>query len=243
MQLPEEREDFYQGHHHLAPFVDAGGTDLKLELHTSPFPDNAPFELPLDEMWDESRVLELGERRIRVFSQGHQLVHLCVHLAWSHGMQSSSWRTFRDIHAMDRKYPIDWEAFADLANRVSAGTSAYWTLRLARSLTGFPVTDEVLERLQPELPEMVLRRLEKHFADHLLPLGQATCPSVSLTRKLWEMGMQPDQSGHHGVRPWMRDDIFLQHVQPDGRTFREKMTRHRANLADWVAYGRRILVP
>lgn len=241
-QLPEARQDFYQGHHHMAPLKDAHGTELKLEIHTSLFAEHDPFVIDSAELWESSVLREVGDRRIRVLAQRYQLLHLCVHFAWSHTLQSGSWRTFRDLHALSRKYEIDWKEFAELAERVKAGTAAYWALRLATTLALFPAPDWLLDRLRPPLPEMALRRVETHFAHHALP-GDTRCPSVSLTRKIWEIGIRPEQSGHGPARPWLREDIFLRQIHPEAQTAGTKLRRHWSNLADWVAYGRRILAP
>ncbi len=241
-ELPEARKDFYQGHHHMAPLKDAHGTELKLEIHTSLFPENDPFVVDPAELWESSVELAVGDRHIRVLARRYQLLHLCVHFAWSHTMQSGAWRTCRDLHALARKYEIDWEEFADVAERANASTSAYWTLRLAETLALFPAPDWLLDRLRPPLPEMALRRVETHFAHQALP-GDTRCPSVSLTRKIWEFGIRPEQSGHGAARPWLREDIFLHQLHPAGQTTGAKMRRHWSNLSKWMAYGRRILAP
>lgn len=226
----------YAEHHHLPPLIDARGTDIGLELHTELFPHGHPFPLSAETIREAAVRVESGGRTLRVPNPLHQLLHLCLHFAWSHGLQSHSWRTFRDLEAIVSNGPVDWPAFVALARENRGTTSCYWTLRLARTLARVAVPPEVIELLRPPLSRGVLDRLERHFTCEILP-SQATCPSVRIRRAMWEWGMQPGWSGHGEVRPW---DLEPGHAEAEHLSgaggFNQKMLRQVRALRGWRHY-------
>jgi hypothetical protein len=72
-----------------------------------------------------------------------------------------------------------------------------------------------LTRLRPSLPRAVLRTLERHFTLILLP-SSGDCPSVSLRRVMWGVGILPRRSGHARSRPW---EVLA--LRPEDRAARE----------------------
>jgi hypothetical protein len=140
-------------------------------------------------------------RVITVLNPVHQLWHACVHFAWSHAMQWGSWRTLRDTAAIIQPGAFDWAEFVAFARETRAATCCFWTLRITRRVTGAAVPDDVLSSLRPPYPEFILDRLERHFVSSLFP-SEDRCPSVWLTRWLWEVGVSPRWSRHGVARPW-----------------------------------------
>jgi len=121
-----------------------------------------------------------------------------------HEMHLGAWRAFRDLATITGRTvegTIDRTAFVDLARESRAVTCCYWTLRLVRNLAGAHVPDDVLEALRPAIPGFVLNGLERHYAIALLPT-ESPCPSVRLSRLLWELGIAPGWSEHGTARPW-----------------------------------------
>lgn len=206
--------EFYLHHHHQAPLADADRTGFTLELHTQPV-DAAPrFGLASGGYWEASLEAAGGGRGFRVPSTPHQLVHLAVHFAWSHGMASAGWRTFRDLSAITTAGAIEWDAVVTLA-RGGAASCCYWTFRLANRLTRTQVPEEVISALRPRRSRSALRLLELHYAsDLLLP---EVFPSASLRRALWTLGIAPEAYGHGGVRPWDHDDLLAAPPTAAGR--------------------------
>ncbi len=189
----------YDGHHHLAPLVDARGTGVALELHTALFPDGHPFALSADDIRAEA--VDAGTRGT-VPSTRHMALHLCLHFAWSHQAEAGAWRTFRDLHTLAPT--LDWDAFAQAARDSRGASACWWTLRLARAASGLAVPEAVMAALRPPVGARTLALLERHFLAQLLPSARA-CPSVRLRRAAWERAMQPAHAGHGAVRPWMLD--------------------------------------
>jgi hypothetical protein len=197
-ESPLER---YANHQHLPPLAGASGGEAVLEVHAALLPGGHPFRWPIEDLWAEAREVSVGGRRFLVPYPVHQLLHVCLHFAWSHEMRWGSWRMLRDVGALMRRGGISWDRFVELSRDAGAATCCYWTLRLARNLTGAGVPDEVLQALRPPRPEFVLKRLEAHYMRQLFP-GDGACPSALLSGALWELGIAPRWSRHGRARPW-----------------------------------------
>jgi hypothetical protein len=197
----------YATHHHLAPLI-RESERFRLEIHTEVLPGEHPFHFSTDAIWLGAQRITVNGRVMTVPNPLHQLWHACVHFAWSHTMQWGAWRTLRDSAAIIHRGGFDWTDFVGLARETRAATCCFWTLRLTQHLTGAAVPDHVLTSLRPPYPEFILGRLERHFISSLFP-SEDRCPSVWLTRRLWEAGISPRWSRHGGARPWQVSERWL----------------------------------
>jgi Uncharacterised nucleotidyltransferase len=194
----------YADHHHLPPlFRDSGR--FRLEIHDELFPREHPFRFSTDALWLRAHRVTVNSRVITVPNPMHQLWHVCVHFVWSHEMQWGSWRALRDSAAIIQLGGFDWTEFVGFARATRATTCCFWALRLTRRLTGATVSDDVLASLRPPYPEFIIDRLERHFVSSLFP-SEDQCPSVWLTRRLWEVGVSPRWSKHGAARPWQESE-------------------------------------
>lgn len=201
----------YSHLHHLPALLDARGVEISLELHTAILPAGQPFRLDAVDVLRDTRP---AAGAMRVPAREHLLLHACIHFAWAHMLRKGALRTFRDVGVLLATSVIDPAAFARAAARTQATTACYWTLRLARSLTGAAVPGELLAALRPALPEAVLRSCERHFAIVLFPEVGLGCPSVRLRRVMWSTAMRPGRSGHGESRPW---DVLALRSEDQGR--------------------------
>lgn len=244
-EFGKEFDQFYSEHQHYPPLEDEDGTDLGLDLHTALFTKEHPFELSVEALWAAAEPVPGQGDGVYVLSPVHQALHLCIHFAWSHIMQSASWRSFRDLRALLDTGRLDWEELAEISLASRSATAVYWTLRLARALVGLEVPESVLGRLAPSGPEMLRRLLERHYVTHITPaLDQ--CPSVRMGWTMWEWGIRPGASGHGGSRPWSRNSIFRESAiaaaarageagpaeEPSHSKFLDQLGRFR----DWSRY-------
>ncbi len=236
----DELESFYRRHHHLPTLVDGRGMDTQLELHTGLFFEGNPFDFPMADLWRRAVPLTAGGRRVFVPSQQDQLLHLCLHFAWSHMMSSGAWRTFRDIRALMAAGEPDWDAFVALARKSRGGSCCYWTLRLAHDLVDVRIPAEVLASLRPPLSDAMLARVERHFAYTLLPF-EVPCPSVFVARSMWRLGVRPRWSGHGSVLPWERnEDLLPGGSRPD--SFARRALNQLRNVKGWSRYVRSVVI-
>jgi len=217
----------YDEHHHLPPLRDARGSGVHLELHTALFAPGHPFSLTPALLWAEARPLTSATRGAPTATSAflpalaHQLLHTCLHFAWSHAMKFGAWRTFRDVGATIATEQLDWDAFIRLARDSRATTACYWTFRLAQVAAEIDVPVEVETALRPPRPRAYLRGIERHYLLNLFPASQA-CPSVQLDRALWDLGMLPQWSGHGEIRPWDQDSDFLPPDAPNHPRTRQR---------------------
>jgi hypothetical protein len=230
--------EFYAGHHHLPPLVDAQGTGTSVELHTSLFFEGHPFRFSADDVRARAERVTVRGRAVLVPSVHDQLLHLCLHFAWSHMMATGAWRAFRDLDSLVRTNRVEWKAFTELARQSRGGSACYWTFRLARRLVGIAVPEWVELALAPPEPEFALLRLEQHFTYDLLPTENIS-PSLWVTYSMWRLGVRPRWSGHGRVRPWDRADELLMTEHP-GRV--KRLIQHVRNARGWTRYGRLVLL-
>jgi hypothetical protein len=234
----EDMAEFYEGHHHLPALSDASGTETQLELHTELFFEGHPFRLSADDVRRRATPISVQGRPAWVPSMHDQLLHLCLHFAWSHMMAAGAWRAFRDLDTLLSRGGVEWDGFIELARESRGATSCYWTFRLARQLVGIEVPERVLAALRPPQPEFALRRLEQHFTHFLLPT-EAICPAKSVAYAMWEAGVRPGWSGHGTVRPWDRADDLLGAQRP---TKARRIAEHVMKARVWARYASVILL-
>jgi hypothetical protein len=230
--------EFYEGHHHLQPLVDAQGTGTSLELHTSLFFEGHPFAFTSDDIRRRAARVVVRGRTVLVPSVHDQLLHLCLHFAWSHMMATGAWRTFRDLDALLHTNRVNWAEFTRLAVASRGGSACYWTFRLARRVAGIAVPADVERALAPPEPEFARERLEQHFTYDLLPT-EHICPSLWVTYTMWQLGLRPRWSGHGRVRPWDRADELLVGERPRRL---KRVLQHVRNAGSWTRYARLVLL-
>ena len=220
--------------------VEPSGTGFALELHTDLFVPGNPF-IPLrDLIWRDVAAVEYSGRSVLVPSRVHQVLHLCLHFAWSHVMRSGAWRTFRDLTAILEVESVDWEELVRLARESRGASCCFWTLHLARSLAQVPVPQTVLNELRPPLSRSVFRVVERHLVNQLFPSSRS-CPSVWLNQKMWEIAILPGRSGHGPSRPWIHEVHSPEQAQAENVGGAEKLWMHVRQLRRWGAYGRVVL--
>ena len=229
---------FYREHQHLPPLDDARGTGVRLEVHTGLFPRGNPFH-PLTDAVRAAATPVPGRSRVRVPHVSHLLLHACLHFAWSHMMSRGAWRTFRDVQTITTRAAPDWPRVVDMAKGCGGASCCYWTLRLAQVMGGVDVPGDVLRALRPALPEVVRQRVERHFILHLIP-AESYCPSQTVARALWRVGIRPKRSGQGPARPWHRDDEFIVRDAEPPPTARSRVAYHLSHLRAWLRYIRSV---
>jgi len=225
-------EEFYDGHHHLAPMHDPRGAGAKLELHRDLFFAGHPFAFGAADVWRDAQPAPIAGATAWVPSAEHLLLHCCIHFAWGHLMREGAWTTFRDVGVLSRAPDLDWERFADAAIAARAATACYWTMLLAHRLMRAEVPAPVLERLAPSLPAALLERLARHFAARIL--GAPPAPS-RIAHAIWELAMRPARCGHGAVRPWDHDDDFVPSeaaAHETAESARDRARRHWKELQE-----------
>lgn len=236
-----EDEEVYRAHHHLAPLIDLRGSRSRLELHHDLVPLGHPFDLSVSDMWKKMRTIEVAGLRIGALEPNEHALHIAIHFAWSHLMRSGAWHAFRDIGSLERAGMLDWGRLVALAMRARGASCVYWTLKLAREMTGLRVPDRVLADLQPAMSARLLRLLEQHFVQVLLRRDEAQL-SVRLDRALWSMAIRPRDQGHGEARPWMAfAPLTASRVRRDEATRAAGVPRNAERVARCSAYIARLL--
>jgi hypothetical protein len=228
---------FHDDFHHMPPLVAPGGGRIILELHRCLMPRPGPFRLDSAAVWRDSESVTIGSTGAYVPSDIHQLLHLCVHFAWGHSLEHGIGRVVRDVATLVDARPIDWQAFVAIARESRAGTSAYWTLRLANHLADVPVPADVFTALEPRRSQAVLRMLERaYIASAMIAL----CPSVRLGQMLWTMGIQPKRSGHGRIRPWHSTEEYREAFHIERMPLAARLQAQLKGVRAWVRFAHRI---
>ena len=240
LELPGGAE-FHNSHHHLPGLLDPEGLDVVLEIHRAMLPSKGPFSLSEAELWRDAQAVQLGATEVWVPSHHHELLHLCVHFAWSHALIEGVGRTVRDVSTLLESGSTHWPALIDLANRTKAATCVYWTLAMSQTLSGARVPADVLEELRPRIPQVVTHALERAYV--MSGLLRA-CPSIHLSHWLWSAGILPTESGHGAARPWHVSEMF-EHVfhlsQP--QSLGGRLVAQASHLTDWFQFAEVVGVP
>ena len=233
-------EKFYQGHHHLAGLTDPNGLHLVLEVHRAMLPTPGPFQFDETEVWQEARSVRLGSATVWIPSERHLLLHLCVHFGWSDMMVSGLGRTMRDATMLIGHEIMDWSGFAALARRTRASSCAYWTLRLARDLSGAAVPESTLSALRPRGQFGLTRALERA---QVMSALTGACPSIGLMRRLWSAAIRPRASGHGGARPWKIGEGFAAAFRIESAGIMARVLAHLRGWARWLRFAEIIGTP
>ena len=237
-------ESVYAEHHHLAPFFDAQSTGLRVELHTSIMPHDHPFRLSDDDVWRDAAPAPAPYAGALVPAVQHLLYHACVHFAWSHTMQFGAWRTFRDVAELLGTSRVDAQAFVRLARATRGASACYWTLRLARHMSGVRVPDDTLSALRAPSPEWVRRALERHFVANIAFREAPPCPSVRLSYELWRAAIRPRWSGHGDRGRWATTRTWaLARTGAQPEAVSARLMRQLSGARLWWNYMLRTLVP
>src|SRR5438034_6898070 len=91
----------------------------RLEIHRDLLPGHG-FRLATDAVWARARRVPANDRVVLVPHPVHQLLHVCVHFAWSHGMQWGTWRALRDVAAITHRDDFAWSELDRKSTRLNS---------------------------------------------------------------------------------------------------------------------------
>ena len=185
----EHAEAAWTNHHHLPPLSDTSGSGLRLEIHIAPIAGDHPFAMDFHDLRAGSQELTICGQRVRVPEVHVLAIHACIHFAWSHRFAGGRLNVFRDLAALRDSRAFSWGGFLAAAHRTHSEACCYWTLRLARALTGLTVPNDVLAELSPPLTERMRSVLEQHISQLVLR-SECACPSVGLRDRMWAFALQ-----------------------------------------------------
>lgn len=238
-ELPDSR---YERHYHLPPLDDAAGSGLSLELHTGLFIRGHPLRFTAERIRGRARSARFREREILIPHPLDQLLHVCLHFAWSHAMGRQTWLTFSDLNGLLAGAEPDWEEYTAQASAVGAESASYWTFRLGVELADAPVPRGPLRELRPRLPGALLGVLARHYAHHLFP-SEVFCPSVAIRRVMWRLGMERGRSADGSAHPWSYEEDFALRDEALGPSVGRRIVRNLGDVRAWARYGVELLRP
>jgi len=157
-------------------------------------------------------------------------------------MTFGGWRLLHDLSALVRHPSMVWEQFLVLVQSCGAGSGCYWPLRLAQGLVDAPIPTEAMDELRPPGLRIAEAALLRHFALQLFQPEQVSLP-ISLTQRLWVLGMRPGRSGYGEARPWNKNETFLP-TEEDAEQPRlglSKVGHHFTSVPHYLRYGWRVL--
>ncbi len=230
---------------HLLPLKAGDGLGFGLEIHTDLFPRWNPFAFSAKDVWRQAVPLSSGSG-VLVPTPEHQLLHTCLHFAWSHSFRMGTWRMVRDLDALLAHPELDERRFAELAHEARGTTCVYWTLSLLNGLTRRSLPERLmthLNRSSGPLPgrSLLRRPLLSHLTSEAL--SRREFPGTrGLRRFLWSVAIGPGASGHGAGRPWTGAERWPtgEHTRPlaAGSSTRESWATRLQGL---LAYSRQIL--
>jgi hypothetical protein len=134
--------------HHLPPYSKPGG--IKVELHWTLARPVAPFQIAIDQVWQNSRPAMLDGVAVREMAPEDLLLHLCVHAAYIDCF-SSRLRQFCDIALSIQAFrgKLDWIRLAQQARIWGAERSLFLALRVTQQLLGILLPEDFMESIRP----------------------------------------------------------------------------------------------
>ena len=195
----------YDGHQHLPPLASPGGDGGVVELHHALVPPAHPFALDAAAIRGRARSIRVGGAEALVPAAEDQLLHACLHFAWSHELRWGFWQLAADVAALARgdgatrsSGGLRWRTVAERAAAARCAAGVHWALRLAAAVGGAPVDAGTVAGLRPAAAGDGL--LLRHLAHQLAP-GPGNVPSVALARRLWARALRPPAMAR-GALPW-----------------------------------------
>ena len=154
---PLALQDVYLGETQM---VSADPTRGLVELHWNVFPGEwLRCAARIDEtpLWERS--LPLEEIAARRLAAEDMVLNTCLHLVINHQLGVGSIRSLLDLHLIQARFPLNWDAIARRARAWQVKTALWLALDLWIRLFG-PQADVPLAALQPSpLRRAVLRRM------------------------------------------------------------------------------------
>ena len=235
--------ELLQGQHHLPHFVRADLPGLRLELHTMLLPPGHPFAVELETLWRAAVAAPAPFEGALLLSPEHNLLHASIHFAWQHSLHFGAWRTIRSVAALTQRPSFSWETFEREARTAKAGTTVYWTLRMAELLGGLAIPADTLARLAPPNPVWLMRALERHFAAAIAQGEGTRSPSIRVSRRLWLAALRPKWSGLEFKGGKDRGEMWIRAYGRENRESSvERATRHAGNYRMWWSFVSRTLL-
>lgn len=201
--------------------------------------------LPIPDLWQRSRRVEIDGQPARVLSLEDTCIHLCVHLA-THLVE----REARVGQAIDiarllaaRVSQLDWERILKASDRAHVTRFVYLALRAVNTLTGAPLPPpRVIEQLSSRTPARLRTWIQQHGARDLLAMDYrktdlsraysltfASAQSWQEKMRVLRFALLPPmdalQAEYGGRGPW----LYALHVERRGRVYLNARRQRRAN--------------
>ncbi|MFC2089140.1 nucleotidyltransferase family protein [Bacteroidota bacterium] len=132
-------------------FKEIAGYKVWLELQWRPIagrwiqPHNEPDG---DELL--ARSLPIKDSAVRILAPEDNLLQVALHTAKHSYVRAPGFRLHSDVDRIVRYQEINWELFVKKVNELKVKTAVYFSLYFARELLKTPITDRVLQQLNPQ---------------------------------------------------------------------------------------------
>lgn len=140
-----------EGHHHLPPLF-APQREIVVELHSTVFDAQCPFDVTINEWIARAEPTTILGHAVRVLSATDALLHTCAHLSYGHRYLRYPLRSLTDILALTQHGAVDWTALVRRARHAQMSGAVVWPLAVARAWLGAPVPPRVIQHLLPARP-------------------------------------------------------------------------------------------
>jgi hypothetical protein len=141
------REDFFPRFHYEVGYKSGDVSPVKLDLHVRPFrPLRYSRTVPVEALWSDAQVVNIGPTRVFIPSPGGMLIHLATHAA-VHGNIRRLW--LEDIVRWVEAFgdDINWSTFIDQTVAWQLVLPVRQALRWTREACGLEVPAGVVDRL------------------------------------------------------------------------------------------------
>jgi len=128
-------------------FSKKGKTNIKVDLHTELAEKYSGFEIRNEELFEKANSELINRMKIKVLSNEHQLLHLCLHFIYVHPYGSDIKSSY-EIAMFIKKNQINWNEFTRLCVRTKTAAIVYQAFSFSQGFFNFQAPKASLTALK-----------------------------------------------------------------------------------------------
>jgi len=128
--------------------------DILLEIHWSFLDEDYPLTLELENLWEDTQIVDINGYPIKSFSIENLLIYLCIHGS-KHLWERIEW--IKDIDMLIRNNKIVWAKVLKKADNTEFEKMIYFGLAISRKLFNTPLPLSIKNKIElsKEIPSLI----------------------------------------------------------------------------------------
>ncbi|MDT7041590.1 nucleotidyltransferase family protein [Candidatus Nitronereus thalassa] len=198
------KEWYQQHHHHIVPYV-SRDKSIVVELHRHLVSERFPTQIPIQDLWERARYVEIAGVPCQMLSPEDLLIHLSLHVAVDSYIGKI--KVLYDLEESVKHFgsDIDWKRLDAIAMDYRISKYLYYALWLAKEVVCADVPDVALKKLHSRFCGFPFEeRLIKRSIRKAIVLQEQDMSPVCL----WMLSMACSDTLSHHARSKKVRNIF-----------------------------------